>query len=328
MKKPKPKLGYTIIELSISILIISLLMAGLFSVATGSVTISKKRSTNTKMEQIYKAIGTFLMVNKRLPCPASLTKSFNQDGDYSNEVRSNNGCGGGAGVYRSTSNANLFFGAVPASSLNLDSSFVTDDFGNKFGYLIDERFTKDYIANPDVNFSVNSFGTASAINVIDIVENKSLANNLITLTSDAILVIISSGANKFGGFDAINGLANIAPTDFSELENNISSINDSSSPSTAVFNNDIVINADLSDIYDDQVIYKTRIDFINDFLARNLIGCKGSDIVPAIISSGFTAKSLYYGQLLYSDTACSNGVYRILKCDFAGEWKTVLGTCP
>ena len=328
MKKPKPKLGYTIIELSISILIISLLMAGLFSVATGSVTISKKRSTNIKMEQIYKAIGTFLMVNKRLPCPASLTKSFNQDANYGNEVRSNNSCGGSAGVYRSTSNTNLFFGAIPASSLNLDSSFVTDDFGNKFGYLIDERFTKDYIANPDVNFSVNSFGTASAINVIDIVENKSLANNLITLTSDAILVIISFGANKFGGFDAINGLANIAPTDFSELENNISSINDSSSPSTAVFNNDIVINADLSDIYDDQVIYKTRIDFINDFLARNLIGCKGSDIVPTIISSGFTAKSLYYGQLLYSDTACSNGVYRILKCDFAGEWKTVLGTCP
>ena len=328
MKTQKPKFGYTLIELSISILIISLLMAGLFSVATGSVTNSKKRTTNAKMEQIYKALGTFLMVNKRLPCPASLTKSYNQDADYGDEVRSSNNCGGSAGVYRSTSNANLFFGAVPTSALNLDASYVADDFGNKFGYMIDERFTKDYIANPDVNFSVSSFGTAPGINIIDIVENKSLANNLVTLTSDAILVIISFGPNKFGGFDANNGIVNPAPTDFSELENSISSINDSSSPSTAVFNSDIVINADLSDEFDDQITYKTRLDFVNDFLAINLIGCKGADITPAVISSGFTAKSLYYGQLLYSNTACSNGVFRILKCDFGGDWKTVLGTCP
>lgn len=328
MKIQKPKLGYTLIELSISILIISLLMAGLFSVATGSVNNSKRRSTNTKMEQIYKALGTFLMVNKRLPCPASLTKSFNQDADYGNEVRVNNSCGGLAGVYRSTSESNLFFGAVPASSLNLDASYVADEFGNKFGYIIDERFTKNYITNPDVNFSVASFGTSSAINVINIVENKSLTNSLITLTSDAIMVIISYGANKLGGFDAINGAVNPAPTDFSELENNISSINDSSVPSTAFYNGNIVINADLSDVFDDQIIYKTRLDFVNDFLARNLIGCKGFDISPTIISSGFTAKSLYYGQLLYSNSTCSNGVYRILKCDFGGEWKSVLETCP
>lgn len=328
MKIQKPKFGYTLIELSISILIISLLMAGLFSVATGSVTNSKKRSTNAKMEQIYKALGTFLMVNKRLPCPASLTKTFNQDADYGNEVRASNSCGGSAGVYRSTSNTNLFFGAVPASALNLDSSFVADDFGNKFGYLIDERFTKNFITNPDVNFSVDSFGTTLAINTINIKENKSLANNLITLTSDAIIVIISFGPNKLGGFDAINANFNSAPTDFSELENNISSRNDSSVPSTAVFNNDIVINADLSDVFDDQITYKTRLDFINDFLARNLIGCKGANITPEVINSGFTAKSLYYGQLLYSNAVCSNGSYRILKCDFGGEWKTVLGTCP
>ncbi|MFM8185585.1 MAG: hypothetical protein ACKN9I_01495, partial [Alphaproteobacteria bacterium] len=92
--------------------------------------------------------------------------------------------------------------------------------------------------------------------------------------------------------------------------------------------NNIVINADFSDIFDDQIIYKTRLDFINDFSARNLTGCKGSDIATALISSGFTAKSLYYGQLLYSDSTCSNGVYRVLKCDFGGSWKTVLGTCP
>ncbi|MFM6973072.1 MAG: type II secretion system protein [Alphaproteobacteria bacterium] len=328
MKLRKSKFGYTLIELSITILIISLLMAGLFSVATGSVTNSKKRITNSKMEQIYKALGTYLMVNKRLPCPASLTKSFNQDADYGNEVRSGNGCGGSVGVYRSTSNTNLFFGAVPASTLNLDSSFVNDDFGNKFSYIIDERFAKNFITNPDTTFSVSSFGTANAYNVINILENKSISNNLVNLTSDAIMVIISFGPNKLGGFDAVNGAVNTAPTDFSELENYISSINDSSSPSTAVYNNNIVINADFSDIFDDQIIYKTRLDFINDFSARNLTGCKGSDIATALISSGFTAKSLYYGQLLYSDSTCSNGVYRVLKCDFGGSWKTVLGTCP
>jgi len=76
-----------LIELSIVILVISLLMAGVFSMATGSINNSKVALTNKKMKEIYKSMGTFLMVNKRLPCPASLARSKIDDADYGKEER-------------------------------------------------------------------------------------------------------------------------------------------------------------------------------------------------------------------------------------------------
>ena len=50
----KNKKAYTIIELSITILIISLLMAGVFSFATGSINDAKFALTKQRINEIYK----------------------------------------------------------------------------------------------------------------------------------------------------------------------------------------------------------------------------------------------------------------------------------
>jgi prepilin-type N-terminal cleavage/methylation domain-containing protein len=130
----KNKKAYTLIELSITILIISLLMAGVFSFATGSINNAKSALTKQRMDEIYKSMGTYLMVNKRLPCPASILTSKVNDANYGQEVAVGAGCEG-AGVYKSSTNADLFFGGVPIRALNLSSEYAEDGYGNKFNYI-------------------------------------------------------------------------------------------------------------------------------------------------------------------------------------------------
>lgn len=68
------KTAYSLLELSIVILIISILISGVLTMSVGTTNNAKNKATNDKILEIYKALGNFLLTNKRLPCPASLKK--------------------------------------------------------------------------------------------------------------------------------------------------------------------------------------------------------------------------------------------------------------
>jgi prepilin-type N-terminal cleavage/methylation domain-containing protein len=315
------KRGYTLVELSIVILVISLLMAGVFSMATGSINNSKVALTNQKMKEVYKSMGTFLMINKRLPCPASLARSKIDDVDYGKEERddANNNCGTN-GVYTATNYSNLIIGAVPIKSLNLGSEFAEDGYENKLSYVIDKRFTKNFISPTGGNLE-DSFGTVgSAIELMTAKENQVSGS---TLLSDKVMfLLISHGPNVYGSFTSASGQQNIDVAnniDVDELENQIKS----SSPN---FDNNFIVNSYKSDVFDDVLIYKTRSNFIQDFSANNLISC------PKLSNAGsFPAINLYYGQYLYDSSACASraSVIRIYKCgNISGDWTDVVSSCP
>ena len=330
----KNKKAYTLVELSITILIISLLMAGVFSFATGSINDAKLALTKQRMDEIYKSMGTYLMVNKRLPCPASILTSKINDNSYGQEVGAGTGCEG-AGVYKSSTNANLFFGGVPLKALNLTSEYAEDGYGNKFNYIIDRRFTYEFISTGSIVENINpSFGTvASALNVITIKE-KQASNSITVLSNDAIFVLSSAGENGLRAFNAESGIQNnIASTELEELDNQITGFNNiiPSSP-TATFDNIFFVNSFGSENFDDIVFYKARDNFVGDFSARNLIYCKGS-----ILTDAFEKRNLYHGQYLYATAPCNinigsiGGYTKIIKtirCGLNGEWQFVMSSCP
>jgi prepilin-type N-terminal cleavage/methylation domain-containing protein len=332
---PNNKKAYTLIELSITILIISLLMAGVFSFATGSINDAKSVLAKQRISEIYKSMGTYLMVNKRLPCPASILTSKISDASYGEEVGAGAGCQG-AGVYKSSANANLFFGGVPIKALNLSSEYAEDGYGNKLNYIIDRRFTYNFINTGSTADPGPSFGTVDFTSMANvIIAKEKQANGTFSISADnAIFALSSAGANGLGGFNAENGLQNSLSTESEEVENQITGFNNYVSPPTATFDNIFIVNSFGSDNFDDIVFYKTRIDFVGEFLASNLIFCKGSD---DMVTAGFTKRSLYYGQYLYADAQCPNDVgsmggytkvIKIMRCSYNGEWSWVLSTCP
>ena len=74
-KSVKKNKAFSLIELSIVLLIISILASSALSISTNSIINNKIKVTNDRINQLYKAIGNFLVINGRIPCPASLIKN-------------------------------------------------------------------------------------------------------------------------------------------------------------------------------------------------------------------------------------------------------------
>ena len=75
--KKNNKTAYSLLELSIVILIIAILISGAMTMSVGTLNNAKNKATQDKIAEIYKSLGNFLLANKRLPCPASLKKLKN-----------------------------------------------------------------------------------------------------------------------------------------------------------------------------------------------------------------------------------------------------------
>jgi prepilin-type N-terminal cleavage/methylation domain-containing protein len=325
--------AFTFIELSVVILIIAILMFGTFS-SSGVINNVKENITRDRMNVIYKALGDFLSQQKRLPCPASILVPRG-GANYGKEVRQENYCRGlteatPKGVYLSNINGQssydkVVFGMVPTNTLGLSEDFAEDAFGNKISYFIDEDFTYNFISEPDVDLSLPSFGTSNYKNTLYIKERRNNSENFIN--SDAIIVLVSGGANGFGAFKN-NGIQNSRSVNSAEeLENDVYNL---SNDADGHFNKIFYSNFEDSENFDDIVLFKTRNDFVNNFDVMSLIPCKGKNILDT--DFGVNKKSIYYGA---GDLTAYNGcglgnesIKKTIKCDSFGSWTGLIIACP
>jgi len=323
-KNLKKKSAYSLIELSISILIISLLMAGVFSMINGSIIKNKIGKTTDKMNKIYNALGLYLAVNKRLPCPASTQDNINISTNFGKESRGSSGNCGTTGVYNSI-DSNFVWGLVPVQDLELGSEYAVDEFGNFISYVINKKFTGDYMVNPVKDAS--SFGTASLATGIMVVEIQSDGVSEVSLTDKSIMVILSHGPNGVGAFklDGTRDAVNIAYAN--DIENIVST-------STNNFNNKFIISSYEADKFDDILMYKTRSDFVTNFALQSLVACFVGDIVDTGGTGNFGTNSIYAGQQLFYDSPCNVEVeagqfkpIKTIKCNSNGEWQWVYQNC-
>ena len=170
-----------------------------------------------------------------------------------------------------------------------------------------------------------SFGTANYKNTLYIKERSNNGENFIN--SDAIIVLVSGGANGFGAFKN-NGVQNSRSVDSAEeLENDVYNlINDGDQH----FNKIFYSNFEDSENFDDIVLFKTRNDFVNNFGAMSLIPCKGDYISDKDFEGN--KKSIYYGAgdlIAYNNCGLGNeSIRKTIKCDSFGSWTGLIVACP
>ncbi len=324
--KVETKKAYTLLELSISILVISILITGALSMSVSRAGKKKVEITNQRIEIIYKALGNYLVTNKKLPCPAAFTDKKSVSVNYGVASTSYGNCADTDidGVYKSTSNSNLVYGMLPVKDLGLSNEMAEDGFGNRFSYVIDKNFT----ANSVYPYSnIATFGVATSNDIITIKEsNGSVASEV---TYDAIFAIISHGANKKGGFLPNSSSANNSASDSYELENHPSAFNNSSNPREATFDNIFYSKYGNSDAFDDIVFYKTRNDLVKDFNAFDSVICTSSSVNSNDVTYNGTVMTwpnTAYGRTVESTTSCPAGfTYSVAKptkkCGAFGIWE-------
>ena len=239
------KKAFTLLELSLVVLIISILVVGSMSASITTINKAKYKTTKERLDGIYKALGNYFVMNGSFPCPGVITLP---DTDTSYGVT-----GGSAGVCASAGagSGDIVYGMVPIQALGLPVEMAKDGFGTKFTYVINKNFT-----DPS-----NGVFVGNSLGDLDIVEVTSAGSQ--PITSEAMFILISHGQNKFGGYNA-NATTQNSPTsgDNSEKDNYQISTND-----------DFVAKSINSEDFDDVLFFKTRNQMIMDFDALEKISC-------------------------------------------------------
>ncbi len=196
MRRHRHISGFSLLEMSIVLLIIAIVAGGGAVMLSASVEKRQYDETNEKMRVIQKALLDYRRAFNRLPCPGDLTlASTNAEfgleaGKTTNTVES---CAGDspAANYTSTffTTANdIDVGALPVRTLGLPDDYMFDGWGRRFTYAVDNRFT--------VVDAFNNIDVSEATEVRIMVLSASIA----TKTTSAAYVLLSHGETGQGAY--------------------------------------------------------------------------------------------------------------------------------
>lgn len=333
--RKKPNTAFSLLEMSIVILIIAIFISGVMYAGVGASNIAKTKVTVDRINEIYKAIGNYLLTNGRMPCPAPITdtKSSTTYGNsradgfgQCNQIGTSSRLS--SGIYpASDASMKLVYGMLPVQDLKLSFDMAEDGFGSKFAYIVDERFTgfKEN-GSPTNNFNYAPATKADNANT-DIIKIQEAIDGSTTQTisTDVAFVIISYGANKSGAYDANSATQNARSSDSYEQENDLNS---------GAFDANLISVAKRDDVFDDIVFYKTKRNLMVDFEVYSLVNCKsngtnnGDVYVNQTSSTVATWPETPYNQVAVSNNKCvvsdsyynKTTVYPTKKCGAFGVW--------
>ncbi len=268
--KSKALSGFSLVELSVVILVVSFLLVEWVSLISGSAINNKAAITNYRTKVIYSAIKSFVAQNKRLPCPAPINESKSTSTSYGTE----GSCNAGSGIYVSE---NLVYGMVPIATLGLGKEIAEDGYGAKFVYVVDKIFatTVDGSAFKDNEGS------------IAIKKYTKLGNNHVEGNEEqhAVIAIISYGQNQSGSVLANSTEISNNSSDADEFDNSLSTVD-----------GDIIFQTSRSSVFDDLVFFKNKNDFLIDsqtyFLKESNVGAATSNSVGVVESDSLNSSCL------------------------------------
>ncbi|MET3120449.1 prepilin-type N-terminal cleavage/methylation domain-containing protein [Oxalobacteraceae bacterium GrIS 2.11] len=187
--------GFTLAEMAIVIVLVGILLTLGLKMTTATLNNTAYSQTASKQAQIKIALINYLRSNGRLPCPDTAAVPT------------------GAEVKPCSASAAASNGVLPWVALQLSRDAVQDGWGNLFTYKvanglapIAENWTATTGPVP-VPFDITQLGTPSVAMTI---RQGDGVNPLTTITTNAVVVIISGGKNGFGA-KTILGVLNTAP---------------------------------------------------------------------------------------------------------------------
>jgi type II secretory pathway pseudopilin PulG len=149
--------GFTLTELAIAFLIVSLLLAGFMYTLSAQTEQRNRLDTQRRLEEAREALIAFAIVNGRLPCPAAAPPNA----PYSNA--------GGTGTESPAGGActDGYTGFLPGLALGFQpvdaSGYALDAWNNPIRYAVSKN--SSVAGTPDWNFTTSGTMKANGINV-------------------------------------------------------------------------------------------------------------------------------------------------------------------
>ena len=162
--KIKKRQGFTLIELSIVLVVLSITTIGIVKLAVDAATENKVNLTQEKLEKIQYALAEFVKENQRLPCPANRNLGYASNNYGYERVNTNGAANTCSNSFASTSDT--FAGVVPIHTIGLDHSYMHDAWNRKINYIVDSRFTNNVTTNTNCDADNECFANAAAGEII------------------------------------------------------------------------------------------------------------------------------------------------------------------
>lgn len=231
--------GFTLIEISIVLVVIGLLISGGLLGIAPVLEQAKRTQTENTLTKIEDALLLYAMQNSCLPCPADGTSPGANEGLTLNNVGTPY-----TGCTTTACRGELVDNVVPWQSLGLQRADAIDEWGTQITYHLSETTnatqgtapaTCDNLADSAVATGTGGFtrsGTTFPQGCLNVEDTNSAA--FVTNTVQAAYVLISHGPDTSGGFASNTGNGtrtnNQQATNTVQIENNLGACDDGAGP--------------------------------------------------------------------------------------------------
>jgi DNA-binding beta-propeller fold protein YncE len=254
MKRYRGRSGFTLIQISILLVVASLVLVAILP--SSQTNLTANNVTTAKMNTILTALREFEATNGRLPCPADASQPIGST-SYATEAAkpgSSTNCTGGAPAANFVDATNhTAIGMVPLRALGLSNDYGLDGYGRTITYAADTAAT-------------SCFASSS-------LPGNILVANLWT-TNNTTVAVVSHGADGHGAWIPLTGSTgtavrlNAGSTDTDQLVNahlNSSFVATASSRVTDSGGTSVTfVNKAPTATFDDMVVYQSPLWNINN----------------------------------------------------------------
>ena len=194
--------GFSLIELSVVLVIIAIIYGITISIASTQIQFAKISNAQKTLTNAKTALATFKEKTGRLPCPANPTLA-STNANYGLEVAGCDLAACPAGVV--CPDAVQVQGVIPFKTINLSESAAYDSWNNKLSYIVDKYLTTIAAANND-----------GRIPVFDANGNEITAS---TVIGKATYILLSHGSDGKGAYKKDGTLRAACAGTESDVEN-------------------------------------------------------------------------------------------------------------
>ena len=217
---PIPRLGFTLIEMSIVLAIIAMITVSAISMGNSMIGSAQLASTRGKLDAIETALSAYRLAYNRLPCPNDPTLVEGSAG-YGLETGAAGSCtdAGGAtytvpsGTHTAPVGTTVVEGTVPVKTLGLPDEFQFDGWGRKFSYAVWTPLTAKATSTSSPAGFIN-YGISPSCGAIT-VENAGHGYR----STAAAYALVSYGPDGHGGYLKGGSRYNAGVTNVDEVAN-------------------------------------------------------------------------------------------------------------
>ena len=245
--------GFTLLEMSIVLVIISIVSIGLVEIFAASIQKAQLKQTVAKMESIQKTLYEYRLAFNRLPCPADATIAINVV-NFGIEAANPGSCTGGipaANFLQSPGGTaqDAREGMVPTKTLGLPDDYAFDGWGRRFMYAVSKDITQN--------------GAFAAIPASDSATRMTIMSAQgVSKSTQAVEVLVSFGQNGHGAYPRNGGTVRVNAGLSNTDEQNNCDCTIISNVITPTGLDGVFVQKDLSNGFDDIVYFSVRGDYL------------------------------------------------------------------